>query len=207
MNFLSVASMGGWGGRGVGGKQQNYKRNFVEQIQLDKVDSFTLQHKSKLLQIQTHLVFGPIKTHVCWTLTSCLLKVGFKVKIHEWKILHQCMEHWKCLFINYKIVKGKFFTGLCEYDWRKNCQRKVHSVLVNLLPPLTEPNLGNFVQLQISSWQLYLLARCRNTFLFNCAAPARHWHWQLVDEDKTGKWSNFERKARTTVNLSIHWNQ
>ena len=53
---------------GMGGKQENYKRNFVEQIQLDKVDSFTLKHKSKLLQIQTHLVFLPIKTHVCSTL-------------------------------------------------------------------------------------------------------------------------------------------
>ena len=58
------------GGKG-GGKQQNYKRNFVEQIQLDKVDSFTLQHKSKLLQIQIHLVFQPIKTGVCGNLITC----------------------------------------------------------------------------------------------------------------------------------------
>ena len=71
VRFLFVVNMGagvGREGRRRGGKQQNYKRNFVEQIQLDKVDSFTLKHKSKLLQIQTHLVFLPIKTHVCSTL-------------------------------------------------------------------------------------------------------------------------------------------
>ena len=87
---------------GMGGKQENYKRNFVEQIQLDKVDSFTLAHKSKLLQIQTHLVFiqPPIKTYVCWTLKFCWTKLGSKWKYSTGIILN--LEYYKYIFMNFK---------------------------------------------------------------------------------------------------------
>ena len=80
------------------------------------------------------------------------------------KIIEKISKYQKLIFTNFKCPKY-------EYDWRKICWGK-RSLLVNLLhPPLTEPNLGNFVQLQISSWQLYLPVRCRNTFL-SYSSPA-----------------------------------
>ena len=80
------------------------------------------------------------------------------------KTIEKISKYQKHIFTNFKCPEH-------EYDWRQICWGK-RSLLVNLLhPPLTEPNLGNFVQLQISSWQLYLPVRCRNTFL-SYSSPA-----------------------------------
>ena len=118
--------------------EQNYKRNFVEQIQLDKVDSFTLQHKSKLLQIQTHLVFQPIKTGVCGNLITCSnTKWGFSE-------ISNIQIHW------YHNLSSRWIFHRTSFFWNRII------LLVNLLAPPSEPNLGNFVQLRISSGQKFI---------------------------------------------------
>ena len=139
VRFLFVVNMGaGVGGEEEEGKQQNYKRNFVEQIQLDKVDSFTLQHKSKLLQIQTHLVFQPIKTGVCGNLITCSnTKWGFSE-------ISNIQIPW------YHGLSPRWMFHRTGFFWNRII------LLVNLLAPPSEPNLGNFVQLRISSGQKFI---------------------------------------------------
>ena len=126
----------------MGGKQENYKRNFVEQIQLDKVDSFTLKHKSKLLQIQTHLVFLPIKTHVCSTLAP--LQPTWVQKENNWK--------------NLKISKTHFHKFQMPLTWiwlKKNLLRKTFFVGKFAPPPSNWAQFGQFCP--IADFQLATL--------------------------------------------------